>query len=350
MGHREPFLPSDLEKKTALESHRSELPSLLDDGGLIGRSEAIVELGKLLSKVADSDATVLITGESGTGKELVARVIHARSSRSRGGFVAVNCAAVPETLLESELFGHTKGAFTHATNDKKGLFEQANGGTLFLDELADIPLDVQAKLLRVLQERHVRPLGATEEREVDVRLLAATNKALHDEVREGRFRQDLYYRVDVVEVNVPPLRERDEDVILIAEQFIAQLAGRAGKGVVGLSPEAVEAMLSYDWPGNVRELQNCIARAVTLADGSHITVADLTPSIQNAPERRTTLPPVMDRESLPPLSDVERRYIRHVLQRTEGNKTRAAEVLGIDRRTLHRKLKRMRQPSKQTFH
>jgi two-component system response regulator HydG len=323
---------------------------LLNEGGLIGKSAAMQELAQLLTKVATTDATVLITGESGTGKELVARAVHSRSQRMGSQFVAVNCAAVPETLLESELFGHTRGAFTHATNDKKGLFEQAAGGTLFLDELADIPLDVQAKLLRALQERRVRPLGATEERDVDVRLLAATNKSLENEVSAGRFRKDLYYRVHVVEVTVPPLRDRDDDVLLIAHHFIGQMAARAGKSLVGLSPEASDALFAYEWPGNVRELQSCIARAVTLAEGTSITLVDLPPVIQAACEKRTTLPPVMDRESLPRLSDVERRYIRHVLQKTSGNKTRAAEVLGIDRRTLHRKLKRMRQPSKLTFH
>jgi two-component system response regulator HydG len=317
-------------------------PSLLVDGGFVGGSKVMRELAALLAKVADSETTVLVTGESGTGKELVARVIHRRSRRAGGPFIAVNCAAVPETLLETELFGHVRGAFTHASADKKGLFVQASRGTLFLDEVAEIPLDLQAKLLRSLQERKVRPVGAAEERDIDVRLVAATNKNLETAVREGRFREDLFFRVNVVQVEVPPLRDRGDDVLHLARHFVRELASFP-RDEKELSDSAADALLAYDWPGNVRELYNYVARAMTLADGPLIRLEDLPEALRRAAEQRRTLPEVVEPDALPRLSVVERRYIHHVLERLDGNKTRAAEVLGIDRRTLHRKLKRMRE-------
>jgi two-component system response regulator HydG len=323
---------------------RRRFPSVLDDGGIIGWSDAMRRLGQLLTKVADTDTTVLVSGESGTGKELVARVLHTRSRRAQGPFVAVNCAALPETLLESELFGHVRGAFTHAVTDQKGLFERASGGTLFLDELGEIAPGVQAKLLRVLQERAVRQVGGATEKPIDVRLVAATNRDLEQDVRAGRFREDLYYRVNVVSVDVPPLRERDDDVLLLAQHFIERIATRAKRDVRVLSSEAADALLAYNWPGNVRELDNCMERAVALADGEWIEVEHLPPKIQRALDLRTTVPPIVDPGALPQLWEVERRYICHVLKHSQYNKTLAAKVLGIDRRTLHRKLKTMGEP------
>ncbi len=318
--------------------------AILAAAGMIGESPAMLALADMLERIADSHATVLVCGESGTGKELVARALHARSRRASAAFVAINCAAMPEPLLESELFGHVRGAFTDARVNKKGLFEEASGGTLFLDELGEIAPGMQAKLLRVLQERRVRPVGAACEREVDVRLIAATNKDLAEEVRRGRFRQDLYYRVNVVTVDVPALRSRGGDVRLLAERFVAEIAARTGKRVRGLSLEASDALLAHDWPGNVRELQNCMERAVAMSDGDRIEVANLPPTIQRTPARQTILSQLVRDDGLPRLSDVERSYIRYVLEQVGGNKSSAARLLGIDRRTLHRKLDRMDKP------
>jgi DNA-binding NtrC family response regulator len=317
---------------------RPALCSFLEEAGLLGMSEAMAEMGSTLRKIAHSDSTVLITGESGTGKELVAKILHVRSPRSAGPFVAVNCAAVPESLIESEFFGHTRGAFTGATAGSKGLFEQASGGTLFLDEVGEIGAAMQTKLLRALQERKVRPVGGQQEVDVDVRLLAATNRRLEEEVRTGSFREDLFYRLNVLTVHVPNLRERNDDVLLLAEHFIAEYAERMGKHVKGLSDDAKVAMSRHSWPGNVRELQSCIERAVTLAEGSWIQPSDLPPAVIESADLGGLLPSVVGRDSLPTLSDLEWRYIRHVLSRVDGNKTHAAKLLGINRRTLHRKL------------
>ncbi|MBI5535811.1 MAG: sigma 54-interacting transcriptional regulator [Deltaproteobacteria bacterium] len=333
---------SDADEASVEPAPRDSFPSVLSRNGLVGQSEAMRSLGELLTKVAATNTTVLILGESGTGKELIARLLHSQSHRAAQPFVAVNCAAVPASLLESELFGHVRGAFTHAVGDKKGLFEQASGGTLFLDEVADIPLEMQATLLRALQERRIRPVGSSTEREVDIRLVAATNRSLEDQVRAGRFREDLYYRVNVVTVEVAPLRERGDDVLLLARHFMNDAARQLQRGALGLTPEAAAALRAHDWPGNVRELQNCIERAVTLADGDLIGVQDLSPAVRASHETRAPLPPVASRDSLPTLQVLEHRYIRHVLSRVSGNKTRAAELLGIDRRTLHRKLTRLR--------
>jgi transcriptional regulator with GAF, ATPase, and Fis domain len=319
--------------------------ALLASAGMVGESDTMLALADLLQRVADCEATVLVTGESGTGKELVARALHTLSRRASAPFVAINCAAMPETLLESELFGHVRGAFTDAHANKLGLFEEASHGTLFLDELGEIPPGMQAKLLRVLQERRVRPVGASVEREVDVRLLAATNKDLDHEVRAGRFRQDLYYRVNVVTVEVPPLRARGNDVLLLAERFISEIGTRTGKSVCGLSAAACDALLGYDWPGNVRELCNCIERAVALADADHIVPANLPAVLRRPPARDVVLhqmgADLAPGGELPSLCDVEKSYIRYVLEQVGGNKSSAARLLGIDRRTLHRKLGRM---------
>ncbi|AKT36565.1 sigma-54-dependent transcriptional regulator [Chondromyces crocatus] len=308
-------------------------------GELIGRSDAMKRVYDLLDRISDSEATVLITGESGTGKEVVARALHARSRRSDGPFVAINCAAVPEALLESELFGHVKGAFTDARASRPGLFAEANGGTLFLDEIGEMPLSVQPKLLRALQERRVRPVGGSAEISFDVRLITATNRDLDTAVEERRFREDLYYRINVIVVALPPVRARGSDVLLLAQRFVEDFATRSGKEVTGVSQAAAEKLLAYSWPGNVREIQNCIERAVALTRYSEITVEDLPEKVR---EHRTSHVIVAgdDPSELVPLEEVERRYILRVLEAAGGNKTLAARILGLDRKTLHRKLDR----------
>jgi two-component system, NtrC family, response regulator AtoC len=306
-------------------------------GGMIGQSAAMRNVYDLIERVADSEANVMVTGESGTGKELVAHALHSRSQRRNGPFVAVNCAAVPETLLESELFGHAKGAFTDARQARTGLFVQANGGTLFLDEVAEMPLGVQPKLLRALQERRVRPVGSNIELPFDARLVTATNRDLESDLGDKHFREDLYYRINVVRIDVPPLRQRGSDVLLLAQFFIERAAQRSGKQVVGLVAGAAEKLLSYDWPGNVRELENCIERAVALTCFDQVTVEDLPEKVRSY--QTTNLVVASDDPSeLLPMQEVERRYIQSVLKSVSGNKTQAARVLGFDRRTLYRKL------------
>jgi two-component system response regulator HydG len=306
---------------------------------MLGESPAMRKVNDLILRVADSDANVLITGESGTGKELVARALHARSTRSEGPFVAVNCAAVPETLLESELFGHAKGAFTDARQARTGLFVQASGGTLFLDEVGEMPLGMQPKILRALQERKVRPVGGNTEVSFDARLVTATNRDLETEVEERRFREDLYYRINVVRIEVPPLRGRGNDLLLLAQHFIERAASRSGKSVVGLVSTAAEKLLSYDWPGNVRELENCMERAVALTRYDQVTVEDLPEKVRNYQSSHVVVASD-DPSELLPMQEVERRYIQRVLKSVGGNKTQAAKVLGFDRRTLYRKLER----------
>ncbi len=307
--------------------------------GLLGASPSMTRLFDVVDRVADSDATALITGESGTGKELVARALHHRSRRRGGPFVAVNCAAVPETLLESELFGHARGAFTDARTPRAGLFVQAHGGTLFLDEIGELPLSLQPKLLRAVQERTVRPVGGDREVPFDARIVVATNRDLATAVEEGRFRQDLYYRIDVVHLEMPPLRARAGDVLLLAQHFVDGFAARAGKRVTGIARPAAEKLLAYEWPGNVRELQNCMERAVALTRFEVVMLEDL-------PERVRAWRPTQfvlaaeDPTELPPLEEIERRYILRVLGAVGGNKTEAARVLGLDRKTLYRKLER----------
>jgi two-component system, NtrC family, response regulator AtoC len=306
--------------------------------GMIGTSEPMRKVYDLLDRVAETDATVLITGESGTGKELVARALAARSRRRGGPFVAINCAAVPEALLESELFGHDKGAFTDAKAARKGLFVQASGGVLFLDEIAEMPLSLQPKLLRALQERKVRPLGGDLELAFDARLVAATNRDLDAAVEEGRFREDLFYRINVITVPLPPLRARGTDVLLLAQHYLQHFAAAFAKNVTTLSPGAAEKLASYAWPGNVRELQNCIERAVALARFAEIVVEDLPEKIRSY--RRTHVVVASDDPSeLVPLEEVERRYILRALESLGGNRTLTARVLGLDRKTLYRKLR-----------
>ncbi|MGO9709528.1 MAG: sigma-54-dependent transcriptional regulator [Polyangiaceae bacterium] len=306
---------------------------------MIGSSEPMQRINELTTRVAETEASVLITGESGTGKELVAKAIHLRSRRSQGPFVAINCAAMPEALLESELFGHTKGAFTDARQAREGLFLQANGGTLLLDEIGEMALGTQAKLLRVLQERAARPVGGDKEIPFDTRIIAATNRDLDTEVAERRFREDLFYRINVVRIHVPPLRVRGSDVLALAQHFIERFAAAHRTNVKGLANPAAEQLMTYTWPGNVRELQNCIERAVALARYELLGVDDLPEKLRDYRPSRVVIDSD-DPADLIPMEEVERRYVLRVLQAVAGNKTLAAQVLGFDRRTLYRKLER----------
>jgi DNA-binding NtrC family response regulator len=299
---------------------------------ILGRSRIMQDTVSQIRAVAESDASVLLLGESGTGKELVAQAIHWASPRRGGRFLAVNCAAVPESLLESELFGHEKGAFTGADRRRDGLFAAASGGTLLLDEVGDMPLATQAKLLRVLQDRVVRPLGGTASVQLDLRIVAATNKDLPAMVRDGRFREDLYYRLAVIPIRLPSLRERPEDIMLIAEHFLRETAARLGKAVEGFDDTAVQWMRHHTWPGNVRELENVVERAVVLAHASKITRDDLgtefTLDAASAPLR-------------PTLAKLEGEYVRRVLDDVRGDKVAAAKILGVSVRTLQRRFKEL---------
>jgi two-component system response regulator AtoC len=306
-------------------------------GNLIGSSTAMQAIYDLLGRIADSPATVLITGESGTGKEVAARALHERGPRKARPFVAINCSAVPDSLLESELFGHARGAFTDARAARAGLLLQATGGTLLLDEIGDMPMALQPKLLRALQERTLRPVGGDEELPFDVRVVATTNRDLHALVEEGRFREDLYFRINVIHVELPPLRARGGDVLLLAQHFIDVHAARAGKRVTALTPVAAEKLIAYRWPGNVRELQNCIERAIALTQQDRVGVEDL-PETVRAYKRSHVLIATDDPSELVPLSEVERRYVLRVLEAVGGNKTSAAQILGVTRKTLYRKL------------
>jgi two-component system response regulator HydG len=313
-------------------------------GEIIGVSPATRKVADLVDRLSETDATVLITGESGTGKELVARALHQHSRRAAGPFVAINCAAMPEPLLESELFGHVKGAFTDARAPRQGLFLKASGGTLFLDEIGDLPIGMQPKLLRALQEKTVRPVGSDREEPYDARILAATNRDIETEVEERRFREDLFYRINVVRIQVSPLRARGNDVLLLAQHFVKRFSTESGKPVVGISTAVAAKLLGYGWPGNVRELSNCIERAVALTRFEELSVDDLPEKIRDY--RGTDLAvPGVDALELIPMEEVERRYILRVLAQLHGNKTLAAEALGLDRRTLYRKLERYGEPS-----
>jgi len=301
--------------------------------GLVVQSEAMTRTLDLARRVAQVDTTVLLTGESGVGKERVARFIHEESTRTGGPFVAINCGAVPESLLESELFGHAKGSFTGANQDRPGLFEAANGGTLLLDEIGEVPPLMQVKLLRVLQEREVRRVGENRNRPVNVRVLAATNRDLLADVHAARFRQDLYYRLRVVEIRVPPPRERREDILPLARTFLAQSSERTGRKVTGFTPAAANHLIRYRWPGNVRELENAVERAVVLATKTRVDADDLPQEVGLA------LSEAFASDDVRPLSDVERDYILSVLRVVGGNRAKAAEKLGIGIATLYRKLK-----------
>ena len=303
----------------------------------IGKSKRFMDVLKLAEHVAPTDSTVLIQGESGTGKEVIARYIHNLSSRNEGPFMSINCGALPENLLESELFGHVKGSFTGAVRDKQGLFAAARGGSFFLDEVGEMPASLQVKLLRVLQEREAIPVGATEAIPVDVRIIAATNRELEEEIRRGNFRSDLFYRLNVIAINLPPLRERRDDLLLLIEALLQNLATETGTDPKALAAEALDAVMVYEWPGNVRELDNALEHAVVLTRGNLIEASSLPERIT----KRRKEPLVAERSYRnPTLEVIERAYIMWVLQAEGGNKTRAAEVLGIDPSTLYRKLSR----------
>jgi len=339
-----PFQPRDLalriervleRRAMALELSRlrTEVAGRFSIAGIIGKSRALVEITALIKRVADSSATVLITGPSGSGKEVVARALHGESRRRPRKFVAVNCAAIPETLLEAELFGVKRGAFTGAHSDRRGLFQEADGGTLFLDEIGELAPSLQAKLLRVLQEREVRPIGTTTAERVDVRVVAATNRNLRKGVADQLFREDLFYRLAVIEVALPPLRDRAEDILPLAEHFLRRASAQAGKAVTRFSGAAAKRILSHDWPGNARELENAIERAVALCEGDCVSPDDLSIGAkgQKAPD---FLEAAAERTMT--IDELDRAYAQLILSRVRGNKQRAASLLGVDRRTLQR--------------
>ncbi len=330
----------------ALAREVQQLRRLVEDGrsygDIVGASPAMREIYELVERAAPTDSTLLLTGETGTGKEIVARTVHRRSQRAEGPFVALNCAAMAETLLESELFGHVRGAFTDARAARPGLFSQAKGGTLFLDEIGEMPLSLQPKLLRALQERRVRPVGSDSEVPVDVRLVAATHRDLEVAIEEGHFREDLYYRLNVIHLSLPPLRARGTDVLLLAEHFLRHYAERAGRTLSGFTREATERLLGYSWPGNVRELQNCVGRAVVLARSEHLGVEDLPEKLRTAAASQVVVAASDDPSELVTLEEVERRYILRVMEAVGRNKSHAAQVLGLDRKTLYRKLEQYR--------
>ena len=320
----------------------SELSRVRGPSELLGESAAMERVRELVDRVAKNDATVLVTGESGTGKEIVARAIHRASDRAKGPFVAINCAALPEALLESELFGHERGAFTDAHTARRGMLVEADGGVLFLDEIAELPVTLQVKLLRAIQERRVRPLGGSREIPFDVRIIAATNQSLENLVESGRFREDLFFRLNVIEVELPPLRARERDVLLLAQHFLVRAADKTGKPTRAFGPAVADRLLAYAWPGNVRELENAMERAVALSVHDVVTIDDLPPRLRSA-EPPPGLP-VDNGEAteLVSLDEMEKRYIARVLEATGGSRTRAAKILGVDRTTLWRKLDRLK--------
>jgi two-component system, NtrC family, response regulator AtoC len=318
---------------------KSEMVERHDRGGIVARSPAMDRVFELISKVAEVRSTVLITGESGTGKELVAHAIHDAAPHSGGELVAVNCGAIPENLLESELFGHRRGAFTDAHSDKPGLFEEASGGTLLLDEVGELPFPLQVKLLRTLQESKIRRLGETKDREVEVRLIAATNRDLGERVSEGGFREDLYYRLNVLPIHLPPLRERQEDIPLLVEHFLERCNARLGTEVHGVSPEAERMLLSYDWPGNVRELENVIERAVVLTDGERVVADDLPDRLQESRDPLRASLASGELSIKKTVRVIEEELIRRALAETGGNRTAASKILEISHRALLYKIK-----------
>ena len=345
-----PFKPDEVvlvlrkaEEREALRRENLALKEQIREGNqyesILAKSQQMVDIFRTITKVAEFKATVLISGESGVGKELVARALHSRSSRKSASFVAVNCGAIPENLLESELFGHKKGAFTDATSDRRGLFEEANGGTLFLDEIGELPLPLQVKLLRVLQEETIRRVGDSKDMKVDVRIVAATHRDLGAEAKAGRFREDLFYRINVLAIAIPPLRSRREDIALLVDHFLARNNLRMGTRIRGLSAEARKLLQEYGWPGNIRELENTLERAMVLAEGDILEIGDF-------PERiREALDPVQMQLASGELSIKKTNYaiveilIRRALTKTKGNRTRAAEILEISHRALLYKIK-----------
>ncbi|HMU38333.1 MAG TPA: sigma-54 dependent transcriptional regulator [Pseudomonadota bacterium] len=344
-----PFQPQELlncvaralqRRRLAEEGNKKPKEARAKIREIVGRSPAMLEVYKLVARVAGTLSTVLVVGESGSGKELVARAIHNHSTRASGPFVAVNCTAISESLLESELFGHVRGAFTGAQHQKRGYFEEAQGGTLFLDEIGDINPKMQAQLLRVLQEGEIRRVGSTEPLRMDVRVVAATNRDLDEEVHKGRFREDLYFRINVVTIRLPPLRERPEDIPLLVDHFLEKYGHREGRPTVGVDQEAMDLLCRYGWPGNVRELENVIERALALTKSGIVLPSDLPLDVLGSEAKQILRPSGNLVEDRPTLAELEQRYVNLVLQQEGGNKKRAAEVLGIDRRTLYRTLER----------
>jgi len=340
--HNEEIL---IQVKRALEQQRlqKELKRLRTEvqarerfQNIIGQSAAMQRIFETVAQVSDLPANLLIEGESGTGKEIIARAIHFNSSRASGPFVPVNCAAIPENLLESELFGYVRGAFTDARKDRRGLFQEASGGILFLDEIGEIALTLQAKLLRVLEDKEVRPLGSNQSEKVDTRVLSASNQHLEELVRTGRFRQDLFYRLNVIRIELPPLRERREDIPLLVNHFIAKFSNDAKRRVEGIQPDALAALKSHDWPGNIRELEHTIERAILLGKGAEIGMEDLPAHLIARGESAFIVGQGLAKQLT--LRDLERDYIGKILESTHGNKTEAARILGVDRTTLYRKL------------
>ncbi|MCX7639403.1 MAG: sigma-54 dependent transcriptional regulator [Pyrinomonadaceae bacterium] len=320
---------------------RRELNRHYSFSEIIGTSESLQNVFRIVKKVSVTNATVLIQGESGTGKELIARAIHHNSLRANKPFIAVNCGALPETLLEAELFGHTKGAFTDAKTERKGLFRSAEGGTIFLDEISEMPASLQVKLLRAIQEHEVTPVGSNIPIKFDARIIAATNRNLEEEVKAGRFREDLFYRLNVIEINLPPLRERKEDIPLLAKHFVKKIAKEQNAPEKSIPREVMLALMAYDWPGNIRELETAIERAFILSQDEHIELESLPKKIiehsQNSSEIRDPL------GYRPTLEEIEKRYILEVLKSTNYDKVEAAQILGIDLSTLYRKLKKYNQ-------
>ncbi len=316
-----------------------ELERVAGRHGMLGESGRMRQVRDMIDRVSRSDVNVLITGESGTGKELAARAVHRASSRAEGPFVALNCAAIPSALIESELFGHVKGAFTDARKDRDGLLVQAEGGTLFLDELGEMPMEMQPKLLRALQERTVRPVGGGRETPFDARIVTATNRDLEDEVEAGRFREDLLYRVDVVRLELPPLRARGRDVLLLGQHFLGKYAHLGQQTVSQFSAQAAQKLLQYDWPGNVRELENCIERAMALSRDEEVALEDLPRKVRDYKSDHISVDgDDSSEDELLTLEQIEARYIRRVMKAVEGNKSKAARILGLDRRSLYRRL------------
>jgi DNA-binding NtrC family response regulator len=327
---------ADVQLRQELRRVRSELAQSYGLDKIVAASPQMVELLEKVARVADSTASVLLTGESGTGKDLIARALHFQSRRGAAPFIPINCAALPDNLLESELFGHVRGAFTDARQNKSGLLQAADKGSLFLDEIGEMPTALQAKLLTAIESKRVRPLGATNETAVDVRVIAATNADLEQAIEAGRFRRDLYYRLSAIVLHLPPLRNRREDIPLLIKHFLARAAAEAGRPIPQIVPDAMDCLLQYQWPGNIRELQNAIQHAVILCRNHGITRADLPARVSGT--EATEFSPEHAFARQPTLAELERDYIRYVLACVADNKTEAANILGIDRRTLYRKL------------
>ncbi len=320
---------------------RAQLDQRFDFDHLIGQAGAMRSVFDMVAKVAPYKTTVLLTGESGTGKELLARALHRHSPRGDGPLIPVNCGAIPEALLESELFGHVKGAFTGAVRARRGLFAEADGGTIFLDEIGELPVALQVKLLRVLQEEEIRPVGESRSEKVDVRVVAATSRDLEEQSRTGAFREDLYYRLNVIHIRIPPLRARRDDVPALVDHFVGRLSRKFGRTIEGVEPEALEAILSYEWPGNVRELENAIERAILLSEGAILTLAALPPAVQDGPTARRPLLSTSDDDlSIKRrVATLEAELIARALDKTGGNRTHACRLLDISHRALLYKMR-----------